>query len=101
MKLSVAERLTILGVLPQKGKYDTLIHAKAIREAVAISSDEAEAIELEAKEGGLTWDGEKAEEKDIEFNAKQAGIIADALDEMNEKGELTAQHISCYEKFCT
>jgi len=50
--------------------------------------------------GQITWNGERAEEVEIEFSNRGFAIISEALEKLNNEKKLTEAHFNLYEKFC-
>ncbi len=100
MKLSVMERLTLLGLLPKEGNFTTLKIVRELRES--LSFDDKENKELDFKfldSGGVSWNDRKAKEKEFKFNDTASGIITDALKELDKEKKLRDEHFTIYEKF--
>ncbi len=97
--LTVLERLILPSVLPAKGKFLELTVKDEITNLCKFTSEEVEAIELKQNEKGMTWDQSKAQDKEVELTDTQVSTIKKALKEMDEKGELTSEHMSLFKKF--
>lgn len=99
MKLNVAERLNLLGILPAQGDFVTLKIVRKLREALTF--DEAELAVLNVKQDGdrVTWNPEADSNKDVEIGEKATDIVVASLKKLNDEKKLTNQHYSLYEKF--
>ncbi len=99
-KLNVPERMTLLGILPQK---ENFINLKIIDEAgKAISLSDAEVTDLEVKQEGevIKFDAKKgAIEKTINIGERAYTLICEALEKLDKKKDLAPEQISVYEKF--
>ena len=127
MRLTIQDRIMLLnGILPKEGSFTTLKQLRVLREELAISDEDKEAIELKqnfvcncgnevwgdvvgkcllcgemmSAGGNVVWDAEKDPKKDIRFPKELKRTIENTLDDLNNKEKLTEQHMSIYEKFC-
>jgi xanthine dehydrogenase molybdopterin-binding subunit B len=101
MKLSIRERIVLLGCLPPQGDYVTLKIIQDLANALGFSEHEIKKFKLYTKEEDQTihWD-EKAEElKEVTIGEKAMDVIVNSLKELNKKGKLTTGHLEVYEKF--
>lgn len=101
MQFTVLDRVLLYDCLPQTGGIDTIRVLQALREAVALSEDEAKAIgfEVHPEEGKVTWDVTKATEKDIPLTPKAHKIIVQALEKLSQAQKLTPQHLPLCDRF--
>jgi len=102
MKLTVMERMTLIGILPPAGNFVTLKIVRKLREALSFGEGELKALSVkEIGNGRVSWDPEKEEPdgKEIEIGEKATDIIVEALKKLDEDSKLTEQHFSLYEKF--
>ncbi len=126
MKLTVQERSTLLNLLPTEGTFDTLKSMQKVRVALSLSDSERDDIHWQVEykcprcgqqiylpanalcgtcgiwmeaTGQANYDQHLDPEKDIAFPLPIVGIIAGNLSKLNEKGKLTENLISVYEKF--
>jgi len=103
MKLSVKERLILLGILPPQGDIASLKIVRKLREDLGFSEKEQKKIKLiivpgaTDQEGGYRWDGEI--EKDVEIGEKATDIIVKSLTDLSSKGQLHIDQLDLYEKF--
>ena len=101
MKLTVLERIALLGVLPAEGDFVTLKIVRELREN--LSFDEAEVKQLKVKQEGqqITWEAgaETPGGKEVKIGEKATDVIVAALKKLNSDKKLTDQHFSLYEKF--
>lgn len=103
MKLLMHERLNLLSILPEAGDFTTLKIVRELRESLAPSEEEHEALNIRQEEKRIVWDMPKDPEtlyRDIQIGKKAEGIVVAALEKLNEDKKLTDQFFSLYEKFC-
>lgn len=100
MKLTVLERLTLLGSLPEKGDFTTLRIVRKLREDLSFAEEEHERLELKQQDGRISWnpvvDGDG---KEVEIGEKANDVVVESLKKLDKEKQLTAQHISLCEKF--
>jgi hypothetical protein len=100
VKLTVAERFAVLGVLPEQGDFLTLKVLRQLREALSFDEDEMKFYSFEEEGDRLYWDESKSEDtKDFEFGDKQTELIVNALKKLDTQKQLTEEHFSIYTKF--
>lgn len=101
MKLTVLERITVLGVLPQEANFVTLQVVNKLKEALSFSEGEIKDLELteNPETNGITWKQEADKSKDVEIGEKATDIIVEALEKLDKDKKLTAQFMTVYEKF--
>jgi hypothetical protein len=98
MKLDVAERIRLLGILPEKGNLLTLKIVRTLRDELSFSEAEHKDMNIEVKQDRITWkDG--AAEKDVEIGDLAKEVITLRLRAMDEAKELTLPDIDLWEKF--
>lgn len=98
MDLTVLERLVLLGLMPAEGDLTTLRIVRELREALSFDEDEHVQYGLRQEDGRVVWtdDGSTAA---IEIGARARRVIEDRLNELNNDGKLTEQHLSVCDKF--
>lgn len=99
MKLSVAERLGILSILPVRGDYITLKVLNQLRMNLAFS-------EKELKEYGIIEDKETERVNwnsdvtvDIPIGEVASDLVVNAFVDLDKRKELPANLLELYEKF--
>lgn len=99
-KLSMFQRIVLMGILPEKGTFITLKLLRELKEALAPT--EVEVAKLGIREnpmGGLTWDQRKDTPVEIEIGDICTDLIRKTLLNLDKKEELTSEHLSIYEVF--
>ena len=101
MKLTVLERISLLGVLPAEGDFVTLKIVRELRENLSFDEDELKQLKVKAEGGRIQWDAtaETPGGKEIKIGEKATDVIVAALKKLNADKKLTDQHFSLYEKF--
>jgi len=98
MKLTVHERLIVPTLLPDKEDFLTLRILRKLKEDLSFTEEEHKKFKIKVEGQQIFWDP-KSPAKDIEFGDIATKLITEKLKSMNEKKELTNDHISLYEKF--
>jgi len=99
MLLKVLDRLTLLGLLPEKGDFLTLKIVRKLREDLSFSEDEIQNLGIRQEEERIYWDQFADNGKDVQIGEKATDIIVDSLKKLNEQKQLTPQHMNLYESF--
>jgi hypothetical protein len=98
MKLSVSDRIRLLGVLPDKGNILTLKIVHTLRGDLSFSEKELKDWEITTTEGMIKWNA-KAKEKEVKVGDAAKEVIVTALKALDEKSELTPGDIGLWDKF--
>jgi hypothetical protein len=106
MKLAVHERLALLTLLPKKGDYAALGTIRRTREMLSFTPEELAFYEIRTGQGPdgkpqTQWSTKKANEvvRDVPVDEYMTRVFRNALSEMNNKGELTEEYLSVFDKF--
>ena len=104
MKLSVMERLMVLGVLPKEGDYTTLGVIRKAQDMLSFTEEEIakykfKNIQVEGGGQQTQWDSKVEQVVDLRLGAKAISIIGEALEKLNKDKKLKMEQASIYEKF--
>ncbi len=99
MKLTVAERLVVLSVLPEKGNLVTLRVVGDLTRALGFTEDELAVLKFDVSDQGTKWEQDVVGEVDIEIGPQALEVIRSAFQQLNAREELTPEHLSAYDKF--
>ena len=102
MELTMAERLLLLNVLPEKGDITTIRVLHDLQQSLGPTSEEQEEFGFfadEEKPGMIFWNTELPQEKEIEISKAASKLIKDRLLGVSEKGEVTVDLIPLFDKF--
>ena len=101
VRLSVLNRLSLLGLLVNEGDSTTLKILRELREELSFTSDEHVAINFQPQpDGKLIWNDDADPYKEIEFTGIREVILEKAktqLKEMEKEGKLKLDYLSLYE----
>lgn len=97
MKLSILERLILLGTLPREGNFTTIKIIRKLRETLSFSEEEHKKLQFKDDNDRLTWAMDF--EKDVVIGEKATDTIIESLKKLDEQKKLTEEHFSLYEKF--
>ena len=98
MKLTVNDRVILLGVIPLQGDYTTLKIIQDMRGELSFSEEDHKILKFR-QEGEMTYWEEGLENKEINFGEKATDIIVDAFKKLNEQKKLRIEHMELYERF--
>jgi hypothetical protein len=99
MKLSVLERITLLGVLPEQGDFVTLKIVRKLRESLAFDEVEIAALKIQQTDGRIMWDASADTNKDVLIGEKATDIVCECLQKLDKEKKLEERHYSLYEQF--
>lgn len=102
MKLNVLERLMLQTLLPREGNFANLKLIRVAKEALSFNEEELKHLNIrETGEGAdrkMLWN-DGLPDKEITLGETATTMVEKALKEKDEKGQLTDELISLYEKF--
>lgn len=102
MKLSIAERLQLPILYPEKGDHITLTLKADIIKKVSMSQEEIAEVGLKTEDGKVfSWDPAKATEKEIDFSDSELELLRKKLKELDDRKELDDLTHQFYKKFLT
>ena len=99
MKLTVLERLLVLGVMPQEGSYVTLKVIRRGQEELSFTDEEIKKYKFQQEGDQTKWNDKVEQETDVKLGSKVKTLIAEELEKLDKDKKLTQQHYSLYEKF--
>jgi len=98
MKLDVAERIRLLGILPEKGNLLTLKIVRELRDDLSFSEKEHKDFKIVAKMDRITW-SDDAKKKAVKIGDQAKELVEKTLKDLDEKEELTLADIDLWDKF--
>lgn len=102
MKLTIADRLSIQNILPEKDNYVNLCIKREIIKKTTFSSDEIEKNSIVNRQDGdkmvMTWK-EVTTPTEVEFKASEITYVMEILKKLSEEKGLTSAMLSIYELF--
>ena len=99
MMLSVADRLTLLNILPAQGDLTTVRLVHQLRTDLGFTEDELERYELTEEDGVVQWNQKKAQPAEIELGPRAKVLIADQLKSLSDQKRLSEQHLEVWDRF--
>ncbi len=99
MKLTVKERLVLLGILPNEGDFLTLKLVRKLRESLSFNEQEHKLYKFVQKENSISWNDKVQQDKEVEIGEKSNDLIVQALKKLNDQKKLHEEHFDIYEKF--
>ena len=99
MKLSVLERINLMGVLPQESNYLTFKVLADLRTALSFSEKEIKDFGIKQEEGKVYWESTKEKVKDVVIGEQALIIIKAALQKVDKENKVNGGNITLFEKF--
>jgi hypothetical protein len=99
MKLTAAERVNLLNILPEQGNFITLKIVNDLRMNLSFTEKEIKVMDIKVNENTVTWNENGNKETDVLIGEKATDIIVEKLSEMDKNKQLTMLYYSLYEKF--
>lgn len=99
MLLNVHERLTLVNLLPEKGNFTTMKTIEAMKDLLYPSEEETKMYGIEQKGNNISWNAEGNKEIEIKLTKAHKDLITKALEDLDEKEELTMAHYQVFKKF--
>jgi len=101
MKLSIVERIQLIGLLPGEGNAVTLRIVNDLRNDLSFSEKEIKeaGIKQDVENNRVVWNGACDLVKDVKIGDTARGVIVDALKKMDDEKKLTLAIMPVYERF--
>jgi hypothetical protein len=97
MKLSVLDRVTLLGILPAEGNYLTFKIISDLKLRLSFSEEDIKNFNIRESDGRIFWD--KSEDKEVEIGEKAFEIVKESLKKLDEAGKINEHNAPLYERF--
>lgn len=98
MELSVLDRVMLLHLMPRQGSLATMRVVQKVGNDLRFSPKEIKDWDIKSSGSQLTW-GTQETKKNITFSKVATEIIVAELKGLDEKEELTAQHLDLHDRF--
>ena len=99
MKLNVQERLILSKIVPEKGNFETMATVEKLRESLFLTEEEVEEFEVKQTDTAITWNEKGSVAKEVDLSIKGKALLLKALEELDEKEELSAHLYIIYKRF--
>jgi hypothetical protein len=100
MKLSVANRLALLSILPREGNITTIRIVSELKDELSFSEEEHAALKLRQDGDGIGWDHTvKDPMKDIPIGEKATDTIVESLKRASDRNQLMEAHLGVWDMF--
>lgn len=99
INLNVADRLTIMSILPTTGKIQDLVEVFDIVKKIKFSDSEQKELNMTTRDNRVYWDTNKELEKPFEMSIEQIKIIKDKIKELDERGAVSMTSLETCLKF--
>ena len=98
-KLNVAERLTLVQIIPEKGNFKTMTTVEKVKDTLYLSEEEREEYEIEQVGNQLTWNEKGSDQKEIEFSDFGWELLIESLEKLDKDATLTSPQFLIYKQF--
>lgn len=101
MRLTVLERINILGILPSEGNFVTLKIVRDLRGNLSFSEEEIKRLNIQQQDAQISWNSaaEDPEGAEVPIGEKATDVIVEALRKLDREAKLTEPLLSVWEKF--
>lgn len=97
MKLSIADRIILLQILPKQGSFVTFKILMDLKASIAFNEAEIKECNIKESEGRVTWD--KLKDKEVTIGERATEIIQEALRKIDKEEKINEQTYTLFEKF--
>jgi hypothetical protein len=104
MKLSIFDRITLGGLLPEKSSYEQAVVVRDLRKKLTLTQDEIVkySVRTEVVNGNqmMLWNPTN-DALDVDFTQLETDVLKNAFKELNNRGEIrtTDEFLDLYLKF--
>ena len=99
MKLNVLERITALGLLPEKADNATFKIIDILKADLGLNEAEWKEFGVVQKDDQMIWNEKGREEREIKIGEKATDILVEALKKLDKAKDLTEAQNILFEKF--
>lgn len=99
ISLNIKDRITLISILPSTGKIADLVEIMDLVRLIKFSDEERKAVNLEEKDGRITWDVSADIPKTYDINFSQVSIIKDTIKKMDDAGSISLNMLDTCLKF--
>jgi hypothetical protein len=99
MKLTIKDRISLPGILPQNGGMSKMILVRELIKKTAITSEDIQKTGMiDTPEGNTIWDAAKDPNIEITFNERELALLKSSADEADKAEKITMDNLSLIEK---
>ncbi len=102
MKLTILERVLLLGILPREGNIVTVNNSQNVTNLVKFSPEEMDSLGIVQNDKGMQWNAEAAEaigDKEVAIGVSGAELVKTTLKKLSDEEKLPRDALSLYKKF--
>lgn len=99
ISLNIKDRITLISILPSTGKIADLVEIMDLVRLIKFSDEERKAVNLEEKDGRITWDVSPDIPKTYDINFSQVSIVKDTIKKMDDAGSISLNMLDTCLKF--
>ena len=95
-KLNVAERLTLVQIIPEKGNFKTMTTVENVKTILYLSEEEREEFEVEQTGNNLKWNEKGSKQREVSFSDFGWELIMESFEQLDKKENLTSPQFLIY-----
>lgn len=88
MKLTIKDRLMIIGMLPQEGSLEDMVDIYDLVRELKLTDEEKSLISYREEGKSIIWDTDKDPNKDIQLSNNQLKIFNNAIDILDKQKKI-------------
>jgi len=100
MRLSIHERIALLGVLPQEGNFVTMGLVQGLQNRLSLTGQEIDAVGFDIER--IAWSRSKEAEQapfEVELSQVEIDLVVEGLKKMDREAKLTVDFLPLYRRF--
>jgi len=98
-RLSVKNRLMLLGILPPEGDLTTIRIVRELREGLSFSEAEHRDLQMEQEDNQVRWAEGAVPDKVFDIGPKATEIIRAAIKKLDDEEKLVVDHLELVDLF--
>jgi hypothetical protein len=98
MKLNIAERLTLVNVIPEKANFETHKMIEVLKELLYPSEEESKKFEIKQIDNNISWNKEGSEPVEIKITKGHKDLLKKQLEKLNTEEALTHPQYLVYKR---
>lgn len=93
MQLTIKDRLTILGMLPQQGCLCEMVDIYDLARELKLNDQEKEQTNYKENGQAIQWDSQKDPMKDVQMSRDQLNILMKTIDKLDSEQKINLNQI--------
>lgn len=98
MELNIRERYVLIGVIPERGNFETMSTIESIQKLLYPSEKEVKEFGIKQEAEAIRWNQKGELSVEIEFSETQLTLIKKTLETLSEKDNLSMSQYQIFKK---